>query len=89
LEALIKSFHDNGLIHGDLHEPNILCSGGEVMLIDFDGGGKVEEAYYPTAQLCLELTNGRDGDNPKITKADDTRVLGNTLKELQIDARLV
>jgi hypothetical protein len=58
------------------------------MLIDFDWGGKVE-AYYPSALLCLELTIGRDGANPKITKAEDTRVLGNTLEELQREARLV
>ena len=25
LENLMQCFHDNGLVHGDLREPNILC----------------------------------------------------------------
>jgi Ser/Thr protein kinase RdoA (MazF antagonist) len=83
LEKLMQSFHDHGLVHGDLREPNILCDGETVMLIDFDWGGKVGEAYYATARLCPELTDGRHSTDPKITKDDDRRVLQNTLKELK------
>jgi len=69
-------------VHGDLREPNMLCDGEKVMLVDFDWGGKVGEAYYPTARLSPELTNGRHNPNPKITKDDDWRVLVNTLRGL-------
>lgn len=44
------------------------------MLIDFEWGGRVGEAYYPSARLCSELTEGRDSTDPKITKNDDKRV---------------
>ncbi|KAI0248667.1 hypothetical protein BJV78DRAFT_1130931 [Lactifluus subvellereus] len=82
LQKLMQSFHDHDLVHGDLREPNILCDGEEVMLIDFDWGGKVGEVYYPFARVCPELTDGRHGTDPMITKDDDRRVLRNTLKEL-------
>ncbi|KAI0252130.1 hypothetical protein BJV78DRAFT_1352562 [Lactifluus subvellereus] len=83
LQKLMQSFHDQGLVHGDLREPNMLCDGEKVMLIDFDWGGKVGEVYYSSARLCPELTDGRRGTDPKITKDDDRRVLQNTLKELR------
>jgi len=82
LHHLVRSFHDMEFVHGDLREPNMLCDGEKVMLVDFDWGGKVGEAYYPTARLSPELTNGRHNPNPKITKDDDWRVLGNTLRGL-------
>ena len=34
----IRRFHDRGVIHRDLNASNILLSGGEVHLIDFDKG---------------------------------------------------
>ena len=89
LETLMKSFHEVDLVHGDLREPNILCNKDKVMLIDFDWGGKVKEACYPSAKLCSELTDGRGDANSMITKADDIRVLGNTLKKLKEKAGLV
>ena len=36
LQKLMQTFHARGLVHGDLREPNILCYGEKVMLIDFD-----------------------------------------------------
>jgi hypothetical protein len=80
LEKLMQSFHEYGFVHGDLREPNILCDGETAMLIDFDWGGKVgdSEAYNTTAWLCPELTDGRHGADPKITKNDNRRVLQNT-----------
>jgi 3-deoxy-D-manno-octulosonic acid kinase len=34
----IRRFHDHGVIHQDLNASNVLLSGGEVHLIDFDKG---------------------------------------------------
>ena len=36
--STIRRFHDHGVIHRDLNASNILLSGGEVHLIDFDKG---------------------------------------------------
>ena len=89
LEKLVDSFHNEGFVHGDLREPNILCEGDQVMLIDFDWGGKVGEACYPSAQLCSELVDRRVSLGSEIMKADDIRVLGNTIKKLKEVAGLV
>src|SRR5258708_37035940 len=86
MEAFMQYFHKHDFVHGDLREPNILCDGDRVKLIDFDWGGKVDEAYYPSPQLCSELTDGRDAPDLKITKEDDIRVLGNTCKKLEQEA---
>ncbi|KAF8339189.1 uncharacterized protein EI90DRAFT_2908180 [Cantharellus anzutake] len=83
LQALMQAFHDDGLVHGDLREPNILCDGEKLMLIDFDWGGKLGQACYPDAPLCSELTDGRTHTDLMITKDDDVRVLQNTLKKLE------
>lgn len=83
LQKLMQTFHDEELVHGDLREPNILCDGEEVMLIDFDWGGEVGKACYPHARLCRDLMKGREGTSPQITKEDDTRVLQNTLEGLK------
>ncbi|KAI9448535.1 hypothetical protein H4582DRAFT_2141800 [Lactarius indigo] len=83
LQELVQSFHDKDMVHGDLRESNILCEGENVMLIDFDWGGKVGEAAYPFVRLTSELRNGRDSTDLKITKDDDRRVLHNTLEQLK------
>jgi hypothetical protein len=49
LHKLVQSFHNEGLVRGDLQEPYILCDGEKVMLIVFDWVGVVGEAYYPHA----------------------------------------
>ena len=83
LTDLVQAFHKIDLVHGDLREPNILCNGDKVMLIDFDWGGKEGEAIYPFMQLTPELTNGRHDTSLKISKADDLRVLQNTFSMLK------
>ncbi|KAF8333626.1 uncharacterized protein EI90DRAFT_3015465 [Cantharellus anzutake] len=80
---LMQIFHDANFVHGDLREPNILCSEDKVMLIDFDWGGKVGEVQYPSQRLCPELMDGRGDEDLEIKKADDVRILGNTLQTLK------
>jgi Ser/Thr protein kinase RdoA (MazF antagonist) len=79
----MQSFHDEGLVHGDLRGPNMVCDGERVMLVDFDWGGEVGKACYPHARLCPDLRNGRDDSDTVVTKEDDRRVLQITLEELK------
>ena len=74
LQDLVQSFHDAGFVHGDLREPNILCDGEKLKLIDFDFGGVAGEACYPHARFCRPLRDGRKGTDRKITKDDDKRI---------------
>jgi aminoglycoside phosphotransferase len=82
LQRLVQSFHDDGFVHGDLRQPNILCDGEKVLLIDFDWGGEIGKTYYPHARLCPELWDGRDSSDPFITKEDDNRILRKTFEGL-------
>ena len=82
----MQSFHHCDLVHSDLHEPNILCNGKTVMLIDFDRGGEVGKACYPSACLAPELTDGWANTGQFILKEDDQQVLGNTLRRLEAEA---
>jgi hypothetical protein len=81
---LVKTFHAKDFVHGDLRDANILCKDDTVMLVDFDWGGKVGEATYPTLNLISELLEGRTSDGLKITKDDDLRVLRKTLDKLHL-----
>ncbi|KAH9077692.1 hypothetical protein EDB83DRAFT_2548709 [Lactarius deliciosus] len=82
LENLMESFYAKNLVHGDLRDVNIICRGDSVMLLDFDWGGKVGEASYPTLALNPELLDGRVTDDLMISISDDTRVLRKTLDKL-------
>ncbi|KAH9077703.1 hypothetical protein EDB83DRAFT_2285803 [Lactarius deliciosus] len=82
LENLMKSFHAKNLVHGDLRDANIICRGESVILVDFDWGGKVGEAFYPTLALNPELLDGRESDGLMITMGDDVRVLKKTLDKM-------
>jgi tRNA A-37 threonylcarbamoyl transferase component Bud32 len=84
LMRLVKRFHAAGFVHGDLWDENILCKDDNVVLVDFDWGGKVGEATYPTLDLHPELLEGRTSSSLKITKDDDMRVLMKTLDKLQL-----
>jgi hypothetical protein len=83
LTRLVKTFHAKDFVHGDLRDANVLCKDDTVMLIDFDWGGKVGEATYPTLDLIPELLEGRTSDGLKITVDDDLRVLRKTLAKVQ------
>lgn len=74
LEHLVSGFHAKNLVHGDLRDANIICKGDSLMLIDFDWGGRVGEASYPTLELNPELLEDRASDDLRITKDDDVRV---------------
>ncbi|KAH9083830.1 hypothetical protein EDB83DRAFT_2212602 [Lactarius deliciosus] len=82
LRRLVHDFHANDFVHGDLRDANIICNGNSVMLVDFDWGGKVGEASFPTLNLHAELLDGRTSDDMIITKDDDMRVLGKTITKL-------
>ena len=44
---VIQKLHDAQLGFAGLRAPNVMVSGDEVFLIDFDWAGKVNEARYP------------------------------------------
>lgn len=75
IRALVKGFHDEGWVHGDLRDVNILCTQDRFWLIDFDWGGKDGEVEYPTGNLALQLTSGRKAKDWKIRREDDLRAL--------------
>ncbi|KAH9007210.1 hypothetical protein EDB86DRAFT_3069881 [Lactarius hatsudake] len=81
LTTLVRSFHDQGLVHGDLRQPNMICRGERIMLIDFDWGGRLGVASYPHAQLNPQLTIGRQSVDGEITKDDDDRILQQTIQD--------
>ncbi|KAI9449640.1 hypothetical protein BJY52DRAFT_1192413 [Lactarius psammicola] len=82
LKKLVESFHAEDLVHGDLRQPNmIICGKENIMLVDFDWGGRVGEALYPRSWLNPELTDGRESVDQEITKDDDNRILRKTLAQ--------
>lgn len=85
MQELVQSFHDAGMVHGDLRDPNIICDDkGRLMLIDFEWAGKDGQVSYPTEDLTEELLKGRTRDDLTITKEDDIRVLKMVLDKLPI-----
>ena len=47
LNRALELLHGNGLVFGDLRSPNVMITGGKVMLIDFDWAGEAEQVRYP------------------------------------------
>jgi hypothetical protein len=82
LEDLVDGFHEKDLVHGDLQDENIICKGPSMMLVDFDWGGKEEEAFYFMPSLDDELMQGREPGDLRIRKEDDKWVLRKTLDKL-------
>jgi hypothetical protein len=88
LKSLVKDFHDEGWVHGDLRDANVMVDQKEpahVLLVDFDWGGNVNDGqvYYPTALVNEELVKPGDPDDLRITKEHDDRVLALTLDKLE------
>ena len=84
LNNLVLHFHDQGFVHGDLRDANILSGNhGTVKLVDFDWGGEEGNVWYPMPTLNHELLVGRVSEDLKITKGDDLRILKNTLAKVR------
>jgi len=85
LQDLVKSFHAENFVHGDLRDTNIICDDERFFLIDFDWGGKLGEACYPVKfyELNPELVQGRPSSNTLITAEDDDRVLETTMNKVE------
>ncbi|KAF8124153.1 hypothetical protein EV363DRAFT_1271685 [Boletus edulis] len=83
LQGIVGNMHENEFVHGDLRPPNIMVVKDEVMLLDFDWGGKVGEAQYPPVRLHPQLEEGRSMSSVDITKEDDDRVLKGTINYIR------
>jgi hypothetical protein len=84
LLSLVSEFHNKGWVHGDLRDANLIVGSEnprQVMLVDFDWGGRDGQVYYPTALVHEELEKPGGGDLC-ITKEHDDYVLGHTLNKL-------
>ena len=87
IRGLVGKFHEQGLIHGDLHLANFVITKDEdrrrIFLIDFDWGGKEGEVVFPYELLIEELgiQNHRLRDR-KITKEHDLGCLERVLEAL-------
>ena len=78
---VVNAFHARGYVHGDLRPPNFIVNGDKLFLIDFDWGGKDEEAIFPRKRLNPILRQGRW--DIRITKEHDTRTLGHITREIK------
>lgn len=56
--------------------PNFIVDGERLLSIDFDWGGKEQEAKFPDAELLSVLRNGRD--DIFITRSHDENLLAHT-----------
>ncbi|KAF8124149.1 hypothetical protein EV363DRAFT_1300014 [Boletus edulis] len=83
LQSIVGNMHENEFVHGDLRPPNIMVVKDEVMLLDFDWGGKVGEARYPPVRLHPQLEEGRSMSSVDVTKEDDDRVLKGTINYIR------
>jgi len=83
LLELVQAFHNQGFVHGDLRDANIICAEDIMMLIDFDWAGREGKVTYPHLCLNRDLLDGRVSKDLTITKEDDIRVLTNSLEKLK------
>jgi len=73
IDNVVKQFHAQGYVHGDLRPPNFIVNNGRLFLIDFDWGGKEGEATFPRKRLHPILREGRF--ETRITKEHDKRAM--------------
>lgn len=84
LTDLVQSFHDKGLVHGDLRNDNFIVPRDDparIVLVDFDWGGDVGTVSFPTRFLASESTGGMEMTSLAITKELDDRVLRAALEK--------
>ncbi|KAG7085640.1 hypothetical protein E1B28_003187 [Marasmius oreades] len=82
LKACARAMHDNGYVHGDLRETNVIgVKEGTVWIIDFDWGGEDGKAEYPHASLNEHLLD-KDQKDLVIRRAHDERVLRTTIARI-------
>lgn len=84
IHDIIQELHDNGFVHGDIRDANILVDretltskdGCSVHLIDFDWAGKDQEARYPARVNTISVRRP-DGvsDGELITKSHDMEMV--------------
>ena len=76
IDTIVKAFHAEDYVHGDLRPPNLIVNGGRLLVIDFDWGGKEGAATFPQERLHEILRPGRWVKY--ITKSDDESVVAYT-----------
>ena len=87
VSAAAKRMHDDGWVHGDLRDANILVKSGKVYLIDFEWAGKPSKANpprYPASlneQIWTQLVQYSEGIYPGgfITMEHDKYMLSRLL----------
>jgi serine/threonine protein kinase len=88
LKSLVKGFHDDGWVHGDLRDANLVVNHKpeHIMLIDFDWGGKADDGpvYYSTALMNKELEKPGNLSN---VRASMKSILALTLDKLEKQIR--
>jgi tRNA A-37 threonylcarbamoyl transferase component Bud32 len=85
LTRLVRDFHGQGLVHGNLRVANFIIPSKQpetIKLIDFDWAGEVGKVCFPSSRLNEELMD-ETRDSLLITKAHDTRVLNAALGRLK------
>ena len=86
LTDLVRGFHNEDLVHGDLRATNLIVPTNDlenIMLVDFDWGGIAERVSFPTWSINEELFDGDTLESLVITKEHDVRVLTAALERLR------
>ncbi|KAI0296953.1 hypothetical protein B0F90DRAFT_1005618 [Multifurca ochricompacta] len=87
LKKLVDGFHEEGFVHGDLRDANLIVpkkNPKRIMLLNFDWGGDVKSGavHYPAACRNSDLVDGYDLE---ITVMRDNLALDNTLRKLEAE----
>ena len=89
IQKLVEDFHRRNLVHGDLRLANFIFTKPteamprrRMMLVDFDWGGGVGEAFFPPVDLTEELGVDEECYYRKITIEHDREVLEKTFARL-------
>ncbi|KAI0296955.1 hypothetical protein B0F90DRAFT_1005890 [Multifurca ochricompacta] len=93
LKELVDGFHEEGFVHGDLRDANLIVpkkNPEQIMLLDFDWGGEAKSGavYYPTARLNADLMLGENPKHLEITVTRDNLALDNTLRKMNTEIEM-